>query len=84
MSNTSKSDENWKMYKEGDGDVVEGFCGACLAIPFAFAGIGMGAYGANTRKKHKHGKKMAFWGFLIGFISLIVTLYFFFTCSTCR
>lgn len=78
------NNENWKRYKKDNNDVIEEFCGACVAIPLAFAGIGVGAYGCNSRKKHKHAKKMAFWGFLVAFISLIVMAYFYFTCSNCR
>jgi hypothetical protein len=84
MSNVDRSNENWKTYIKNGEDVIEGFCGACFAIPLAFAGVGVGAYGINSRKKYKHGKKMAVIGFLISFLSLIVTLYYFSTCSNCR
>ena len=76
--------QNWKKHKHDDKDVIEEFCGACIAIPLAFAGIGVGAYGCNSRKKYKQGKKVAILGFSITFISLIVMAYFYFTCSTCR
>lgn len=80
----SNKTENWEKNKVDNNDVIEEFCGACIAIPMTFAGIGVGAYGCNSRKKYKHGKKMAFWGFLIAFISLLVTIYFYSTCSNCR
>jgi uncharacterized membrane protein YjfL (UPF0719 family) len=78
----SKPTENWKKYKNNK-DVNEEFCGACLAIPVALTGLGVGTYG-STSKKHKNSKKMAFWGFLIGGIALIITLIFYFRCSTCH
>lgn len=80
----SDNNENWKKYKHDTNDVVENFCGACVAIPLAFAGVGVGTYGFNSRKKYKQGKKIAFWGFFISFISLLVALYFYFSCNNCR
>lgn len=76
------SDKIWK--KNNKEDVVEEFCGACLAIPFAFAGIGAGALGGNSRKTYKNGKRIAFWGLVVTFISLLVMLYYYFSCSKCR
>ena len=84
MSNIDKSNENWKIYTKNGEDVIEGFCGACVAIPLAFAGVGVGAYGASSRKKYKHGKKIAVIGFFISFLSLIVTVYYLNTCNNCR
>ena len=73
------------MYNNSNGkDIKEGFCAACLTIPFAFAGIGVSAYGSNSRKSHKYRKKIAIIGFIISFISIIAGLYFYFKCSECR
>ena len=41
---TENLKEKWKKYRNGNNDVKESFCGACLAIPFAFAGVGASAY----------------------------------------
>lgn len=65
-------------------EVKENFCGACLAIPLAFTGAGIGTYG-SSRKNYKNSKKMQFWGFFICLISLLVMCYFYFRkCNSCR
>ena len=71
------------MYNKKE-DIKENFCAACLTIPFAFAGIGVSAYGSNSIKSHKYRKKIAIVGFIISFISIIIGFYFYFTCSECR
>lgn len=66
----------------------ENFCGACLAIPFAFAGAGASAYGANSKKKHKKTKKIVFWvGIITTVIALIIAAYYLWfkkDCSDCE
>ena len=77
--------ENWKKLKHDDKDVVEGFCGACLAIPIAFVGIGASAYGCSSRGKYKKTKAIALWsGIVVTVISIIIALYYYFSCSNCR
>lgn len=67
----------WKIYKKDDEDVIEPFCGACLAIPFAFAGVGASAYGASSRGKHKKQKKWALWGGVaVILISVLIAVYY--------
>lgn len=69
--------ENWKKYKKDGEDTIEGFCGACMAIPFAFAGVGASAYGASSRGKHKKQKKIALWGGIASIvISVLVIIYY--------
>jgi Na+-driven multidrug efflux pump len=77
--------EDWKRYV-GKDDVSEGFCGACLAVPLAFAGLGSSAYGSSgTRKDHKKKKKIAFWAGIVSVIlSIIIAIYYLTSCSTCR
>lgn len=80
--------ENWQQYKKGE--VIEPFCGACLAIPLAFVGIGASAYGTNSRGTYRQKKKIMFISLIIGIIltplALFVWWYFYIykKCATCR
>jgi cation transporter-like permease len=73
--------ENWKKYKRDNKDVKEFFCGACLAIPLAFAGIGAGAYGASSRGSYKKKKKVLLYSVIASIIFFLlaagVFIYFF-------
>lgn len=69
-------------------NVIEEFCGACLAVPLAFAGVGASAYGTDSsRGKHKQQKKIALW---VGIISIVISLliavwYLYFSkCTNCK
>lgn len=69
--------ETWKKYKKDSEDAREDFCGACLAIPFAFAGVGASAYGSSSRGTHKKQKKIALWGGVASIvISILVIIYY--------
>jgi len=77
MSYLIKTNENWVKYKKPYEDTVEEFCGACLAIPFAFAGVGASAYGTSSRGKHKKQKKIALWGGITTvIISILIAVYY--------
>lgn len=71
---------NWKKYRRKNEDTKEYFCGACLMIPVAFAGIGASAYGASSRSKHKKQKKITRWllfgGIATVIISILIWIYF--------
>ena len=86
MSQLNKNTvENWKKHRKGNEDVIEEFCMACLSIPLAFAGVGASAYGASSRKKYKTQKKVALWGGIIAVIlSLIIGIYYLYSCKDCR
>lgn len=74
-------EEKWKK----DNDIKEEFCMACMAVPLAFAGVGVSAYGANSRGRHKKSKKIALWlGVITIIISLITAIYYLTSCKTCR
>ena len=79
---------SWLKYKNPNKDVIEGFCGACLAVPLAFAGVGASAYGSsNSRSAHKKQKKIILWSGIISvIISLVIAIYylFFSKCTKCR
>ena len=69
------------MTKNDNEDIKEPFCGACLAIPFAMAGVGASAYGgSNSRGGHKKQKKWALWslwgGIFVVIISIIIAIYY--------
>ena len=73
------------MTNKNNEDIKEDFCGACLAVPLAFAGVGASAYGANSRKSYKNAKLIALWGGIISIIiSIIIVIYYLNTCSDCR
>ena len=78
---TQQSNENWKKYRKGNEDVIEGWCGACLAIPFAVAGIGAGAYGVSSRGDHKNKKKALLYSIIASIVLLLIAagvfIYFF-------
>jgi hypothetical protein len=65
-------------------DIKENFCGACLSIPLAFAGIGVSSYGSNSSKSHKTKKKIIKIGLVISVISIIIGFYFYLSCKECR
>jgi Na+-driven multidrug efflux pump len=63
----------------------ENFCGACVAIPLAFAGVGASAYGANSKDSYKKRKKYMLWGGVLTIvISLIIAIIYMSTCNNCR
>ena len=65
----------------------EEFCGACLAIPLAMAGVGVTASGAHQKGDHKKRKKIMLWGGIgITVLSVIIAVYFLFIkkCKECR
>ena len=68
---------NWKQNKKDDQDIVEPFCGACLAIPFAFAGVGASAYGTSSSGKYKKQRKLMLWsGVAVTVISILIAIYY--------
>jgi hypothetical protein len=61
----------------------EEFCGACLAVPLAMAGVGSAAGASGSSKKKI--KKYVFWGSIIlSVISLLAAVYFLKKCKTCK
>ena len=79
------SQDLWKQYATDNKDVKEEFCGACLAVPLAFAGVGASAYGASSRGKYKTGRKASLWiGIITIIISVIIAIYYLCKCETCR
>ena len=79
------NDDKWKKYKKDGEDVKEFFCGACLAVPLAFVGVGASAYGASSRGSHKKSKKIVLWsGIATIIISLIIAIYYLTSCTNCR
>ncbi len=65
----------------------EDFCGACLAVPLAMVGVGVGAAGATTKGSHQKTKKILLWsGVATVIIALLIVIYFLFIkkCSNCR
>ena len=65
------------------GDVREGFCGACGAIPLALMGAGAASYGLTT-EQYKQRKKYILIGALVA-LAASAGLYFYFRkCSTCK
>lgn len=65
----------------------EEFCGACLAVPLAMAGVGVGTAGAVTKGSHQRSRKVMLWtGVILVLLSLLIAIYFLFIkkCSSCR
>jgi len=68
-------------------DTKESFCGACLAVPLAFAGAGASAYGSRSKGTHKKRKKMIFWlGIIAVILSIAVAVYYMWIkkCDECQ
>jgi Na+-driven multidrug efflux pump len=69
-------------------EIKEEFCGACLAVPLAFAGVGASAYGSTSKGKYKSQQKikkyMLIGGIILTVISIIVAWWFLKKCKSCR
>jgi len=75
-----------KIIERGE-DTREEFCGACLAVPLAMVGMGVGAAGATTKGSHQKSKKILLWsGIFTVILALLIAIYFLYIkkCSTCR
>ena len=71
---------------ENKKDSKEGFCGACLAVPLAMAGVGVGAAGATAKGSQKKTRKMLIWtGVITVILSLLIAVYYMFIkkCQSC-
>lgn len=75
------------MSHESRKDAREDFCGACLAVPIAMVGVGVGATGATAKGRHQRTKKVLLWsGIVTVIIALLIAIYFLYIkkCSSCR
>ena len=82
--------EKWKKHTKDKNtqEIKENFCGACVAVPLAFMGVGASAYGGSnsSRKEHKKRKKIILWtGVVSVILSIIVAVYFLYIkkCTDC-
>lgn len=69
-----------------DKDIVikEDFCGACLALPLAFAGAGTATATSGDTSGNKSKSSIFFWSVVISIIGLIATVWFLSgDCTTC-
>lgn len=66
-------------------DIREDFCGACITIPLALTGVGIGATSIKKGMYKTERKRRLIIGILITVISLIITYYILFVkkCKTC-
>ena len=63
----------------------EDFCGACLAVPAAIAGVGVAGLGAKGGGSHKKMKKIMLWvGIGVTVISIALAVFFLTRCKTCE
>ncbi len=69
---------------EQEGDVKEEFCGACLAIPAALAGVGAAGVGAQKGSHDKMKKIMLWGGIAVTVISAIIAIIYLMKCKNCR
>ena len=62
----------------------EEFCGACLAIPAALAGVGAAGVGAK-KGSHDKMKKILLWGGIaVTVISVAIAIIYLIRCKDCR
>jgi hypothetical protein len=73
MYDELKIDDN-DPYK--DNVVKENFCGACLALPLAFAGAGTATATSGDGGKNGGKSNLFFWSVIITIIGLIVTFWY--------
>lgn len=62
----------------------EPFCGACVAVPAAFVGAGIAGVGAKSKSHRKNRKFYLFFGIFITLISIIISIWYYKSCSNCR
>lgn len=79
-------------YEKNENDIIEPFCGACLAIPLAFAGTGAsaGAKVYGSKGNYKKQQKIKLIAIIINIVLLIISLilwwyfYIYKKCTSCR
>lgn len=65
-------------------ETKEEFCGACLAIPAALAGVGAAGVGAK-KGSHDKMKKILLWGGIaVTVISAAIAIIYLVRCKDCR
>jgi hypothetical protein len=65
-------------------DIKENFCGSCLAIPFAIAGVGIAGAGGMKKGMHSKTRKiMLISGITLSVVSLIIVIWFLMRCKKC-
>ena len=63
----------------------EDFCGACVAAPLAVVGAGVAGAGVKKKGSHNKSKKIMLWGGIsLAVVSILVTIYFWTRCKSCR
>lgn len=78
-----KKKEDETLESPGIPAIREDFCGACVALPLAFAGAGT-ATATSGDNTSNGSSKIFFWSVVISIISLIATIYFLKrNCKTC-
>ena len=73
-------------YTNTEGDIIEPFCGACMAVPLAFVGVGASAYGSKKGSHKKHKRIVFYIGIITAILSIMIAFYYLFLsdCSECR
>ena len=72
--------------EDENGDIVEPFCGACIAAPLALMGVGASAYGAKGNSHKAYKKVLLITGIITIVASVAVLVYYLFIkkCKGCR
>ena len=73
--------ELYTKSKDGEKNTKEEFCGACLAVPLAFAGAG--SSGAGSQMSGKKKTALVVVGIILTLISIWLAWKFMFGCKTC-
>ena len=72
------------VHKDENSEIKEEFCGACLAIPAALAGVGAAGMGAK-KGGHSKMKKILLWGGItVTVISALIAVIYLLKCKNCR
>lgn len=65
-------------------DTKEEFCGSCVAIPLALAGVGAAGVGAKTGS-NKTTKRILLWGGIsLTVVSVVIAVIYLKSCKSCK
>lgn len=67
-----------------DDEEKEDFCPACVAVPMALVGAGVGAAGAQDGTSSQRNKIMMYVGVGVALLSIAIALYYLLSCKECR
>jgi hypothetical protein len=77
------SDHNKTTEEQPPKVIKEDFCGACLALPLAFAGAGTATATSGGDDPNSKSNKIFWWSVALTIVGLIATFWFLRGCKSC-